>query len=325
MQLEAAGAVVMTLIGGVLLGRVRRDRSRRNLLLATALLVLAVANLFASIATPVVDSLSLSTFATWTAAGGGAFGALLLVSASVVPERSLPRGRGAEVLAVAAGGLGLGAIALASAMLGGWLPAAFENVPTSADQLRSASEHPALLAVELLTAAGCAAAAWRLAVLADTEGDKLWRWMAVGIAVAAVAFVNYALVPSQFTELLYSGDFFFLLAIAVLLWGAIVAISEYGGDARAIGGFVGAYACGRRAARRDRAGARVRGVADGVLRRPADRPSSARGARRVGGAGARRNPAGRSPRLCGRSTSPWLSRWVTPPGMPPPALALAWS
>lgn len=75
-QLEAAGAVVLTLIGGVLLGRNRRDRSRRNLLLATGFLVLAVTSLFSSIATPVVDSLTASHFATWTTAAGGALGAV---------------------------------------------------------------------------------------------------------------------------------------------------------------------------------------------------------------------------------------------------------
>jgi signal transduction histidine kinase len=223
-QIEAAGAVVLTLIGGVLLGRISRDRSRRHLLLATAFLAMAVVNLFASVATPVVDSLSMSQFATWTTAGGGALAALLLVGAAVLPERAVRRGEVARTLAAA--GAGLIVTALSAALLGDSLPDAFETLPTSADELRPGSEHALLLAFELLTAAGCGAAAARLAVLADTEGDELWRWMSVGLALLAVAFVNYALVPSQFTELLYSGDLFFLLAIGVLLWGAIIEITS---------------------------------------------------------------------------------------------------
>jgi signal transduction histidine kinase len=223
-QIEAAGAVVLMLIGGVLLGRNRRDRSRRNLLLATGFLVLAVANLFASIATPVVDSLSTSHFATWTTAASGALGALLLVGAAALPERSVRRREVARTLAGA--GAALAGIALIAALAGDALPDAFERLPTAADDLRPGSEHPALLVVELLTAAGCGAAAWRVAVLADTDGDELWRWLTVGLALLAIAFVNYALVPSQFTELLYSGDLFFLLAIGVLLWGAIVEITS---------------------------------------------------------------------------------------------------
>jgi signal transduction histidine kinase len=225
-QLEAVAAVVMTLVAGVLLGRVRRDRSRRNLLLATALAVLAVTNLFASIATPLVDSLSTSTFATWTVAGGGALGALLLVIATVAPERSIPPGRSAAALSLAAGGTGLLAIALVSAMLGDRLPAAFESSPTAADALRRGSEHPAIVTVALITAAAYAAAAVGLAVLADRDRDDLWHSMAGGVALAAVASLNYALVPSQYTEFLYAGDLFLLVAVVVLLFGAIVEMTR---------------------------------------------------------------------------------------------------
>jgi signal transduction histidine kinase len=223
-QLEAAGAVVLTLIGGVLLGRNRRDRSRRNLLLATGFLVLAVASLFASIATPIVDSLSTSHFATWTTAIGGSLGALLLVGGAAMPERSVRRAEVARTLVGAA--LGLGAVALVTAVGGDALPDAFETLPTAAEELRPGMEHPALVIVELLTAAGCGAAAWRIAIRADTDRDELWRWMAVGLTLLAIAFLNYALFPSRFTELLYSGDLAFLIAIGVLLCGAILEITS---------------------------------------------------------------------------------------------------
>ena len=44
--------------------------------------------------------------------------------------------------------------------------------------------------------------------------------------IAAVAFVNYALFPSQFTELIYSGDLFFLAAVAAFGYGAVREISR---------------------------------------------------------------------------------------------------
>ena len=86
--------------------------------------------------------------------------------------------------------------------------------------------HPALTLALLLTAAGCAAAATRLALLADAARDLLWRWMALGLALAAVAYLNYALVPSQLTELLHAGDVFLLLAYGVLLLGAVKEITS---------------------------------------------------------------------------------------------------
>ena len=97
---------MLTLIGGVSLGRTRRHRSRRSLLIGLGLLVMAATGLFASIATPLADALARSTFATWTTVGGCAFGALLLLAATLLPERAVPHGRGAVALALAAGGAG---------------------------------------------------------------------------------------------------------------------------------------------------------------------------------------------------------------------------
>jgi signal transduction histidine kinase len=60
----------------------------------------------------------------------------------------------------------------------------------------------------------------------EEEGDDFLRWLSVGSVIAAVAFVNYALFPSQFTELLGSGDLFFIAAIIALLYGAVREISR---------------------------------------------------------------------------------------------------
>jgi hypothetical protein len=43
------------------------------------------------------------TFATWTTVGGCAFGALLLLAATLLPERAVPHGRGAVALSLVAG------------------------------------------------------------------------------------------------------------------------------------------------------------------------------------------------------------------------------
>ena len=223
-QLEAAGAVVLILVGGVLLGRVRRNRSRRNLLLGAGLLVLATTELFVSIATPLADSLARSTFATWTTAGGGVLAAIALAVAAWLPDRALPRGPGSVALTLAAAAFALSAIAVASGLLP--LPAPFERLPLSAAEIEPGGEHWALLLAELVTATGLAACAARLALLADAERDQLWRWIAIALGLAGVAFVNYALVPSQFTELLYVGDVFLLLAVGSLLAGAILEITS---------------------------------------------------------------------------------------------------
>jgi signal transduction histidine kinase len=225
-QLEAAGAVVLTLVGGVLLGRVRRDRSRRNLLLGAGLLIVAATELFAAIATPLLDSLSRSTWATWTTAGGCLLGSAVVAAAAWLPERSVPRRRGSLRLTLAAAALALAAIAAGSALLEGRLPAPFEQMPTTVADITPGGEHPALLIAELLTASCFAACAARLALLADAERDRLWGWIAIALGLVAIAFLNYALVPSRYTELLYLGDLFMLFAIGVLLWGALTEITS---------------------------------------------------------------------------------------------------
>jgi signal transduction histidine kinase len=86
------------------------------------------------------------------------------------------------------------------------------------------------LAVEAITAVCYGVAAFAFAGLADRKDDEFMKWLSVGCAVAAVAFVNYALFPSEFTELLYSGDLFFLAAVVVLLYGAVREISNVEAD-----------------------------------------------------------------------------------------------
>lgn len=224
-QLEAAAAMVMTVVAGVVLGRFRREPSRRNLLLPAALLVLVAANLFATIATPLVDSLSTRGFTTWSAAGGGALGALMLSGAALVPDRSVRRRSLAIAVVLGASAVSLVLIGLLSAVFDHQLPRAFETLPISVDDIRPFPEHAALLIVEVVTAAAFASAAVGLARTADSEGDELRRWMSVGIGVAACAFVNYAAFPSQFTELLYAGDLIYLVAIGILLYGAVAEIT----------------------------------------------------------------------------------------------------
>ena len=205
-QLESAGAVVMTLLGGVLLGRGRRDRERRSTVLGAGFVTLGAAGLFAAIATPLVDALARSPLAAWIVVGGGLLGATVLAAAVLPNARWLP--------AVAAFGV------TAVAVLGP--PAPFERLPATAAEIAVGDAAPLVVATLLLTAIGCWLAAWRLSI----DGDVLGRRLALGLGLAAVAYGNYALFPSQLTELLYVGDAFFVLAIAVLLWAAIREITS---------------------------------------------------------------------------------------------------
>jgi signal transduction histidine kinase len=229
-QLETAAAIVLVFVAAVLLGRFRHYGSRRDLLLLAAVVVLAVDNLLAPFLTTTADALSKSGFTTWAAAGDGVLGAVLLAGAAVLPNRPVRRRAQATILALGTSGMLLLTIIGLAAVFGDSLPGAFEAVPVSADDFELLSQHVSLFIVEAGTALCYGVAAAAFVSVADRDGDEFMKWLGIGATIAAIAFVNYALFPSEFTELLYSGDFFLLAAVIVLLCGAVREIANLEAD-----------------------------------------------------------------------------------------------
>jgi signal transduction histidine kinase len=224
--LETAAAMVLIFIAAVLLGRFRLNGSRRTLLKFAAVVILALDNLYSAVLTMAVESVSTGGFATWTFAADGVVGSLLLAVAALLPDRRVRRRTRGVLIALGLSVAILAAIIGSTALLEDRLPGAFVDVPETGDELQLLSEHTALIVVETLTAACFAVAAVGFARLAEEEDDEFLQWLSIGSVIASVAFVNYALFPSQFTELLFSGDFFFFAAVATLLVGAVREISR---------------------------------------------------------------------------------------------------
>jgi signal transduction histidine kinase len=224
--IEMAAALVLIFIAAVLLGRFRLNASRRTLLKVGAVLLLALDNLFSATLTVVVDSISDGAFSTWATAGNSMLGAVLLAAAAVLPDRPIGAGRRAIATVVAVSVSLLVANVVFAALFQGLLPGAFADVPETRGELELLSEHPALVIVEGVTAVCYGVAALAFARLAEEIGDEFLAWLGIGCVIAAVAYVNYALFPSMFTELLYTGDIFFIAAVVALLYGAVREISN---------------------------------------------------------------------------------------------------
>jgi signal transduction histidine kinase len=224
--IEMAAALVLVFIAAVLLGRFRLHGSRRTLLKFGAVFLLALDNVFSAGLTVVVDSISDGAFPTWATTGNSAIGALLLAAAALLPDRPIQPGRRAV-----AGVLGL-SFGLLIATIGfaaifqDFLPGAFDDAPEGQAEFELISEHPALVVTEALTAACYGVAAIGFARLAEENDDEFLEWLSIGSVIAAAAFLNYALFPSMFTELLYSGDLFFIAAVLVLLYGAVREVAN---------------------------------------------------------------------------------------------------
>jgi signal transduction histidine kinase len=109
------------------------------------------------------------------------------------------------------------------------LPFAFPPVPADADsvtELEVFSGHPVKIAIDLVTAACYAIGAVAFARLADRTGDAFIAWLGIGSTIAAGAFINYALIPSRFTELIYGGEILWIFAVGAFWYGAISEISN---------------------------------------------------------------------------------------------------
>jgi signal transduction histidine kinase len=113
---------------------------------------------------------------------------------------------------------------VASWLLRDTLPEAFGTRPTEPSDLILLGGHPALAAGDVAAAALWAVSAVLFTRTAQRTGDRLTRWLGVACVLSAVSSVNYALVPTHFTELLYLGDYFFLAAVVMLLVAAARAI-----------------------------------------------------------------------------------------------------
>jgi signal transduction histidine kinase len=224
--LETVAALVLLLVASVLGGRYRRSASARDLLALLAVGVLAANNLFVSVLTAVLTTHP-NDFTTWISHGTYVLGPVLLAAAAIAPSTRLRRRRHVELLAVTGTAAILGAIVVVTASLGSALPGQFAIPPTDRESLELLHQQPALTVLESFAALCFAVAAAALAHHADRERDPFQMWLALFAVVASVAFVNYALFPTLYTELIYAGDILLLVADLALLIGMTREIAMY--------------------------------------------------------------------------------------------------
>jgi signal transduction histidine kinase len=224
--LAMAAALVLVLVAVVLLGRYRRSASARDLLALLAVSVLAVKNLLLSALSAILTE-SATAFTTWVFHGSRLLGAALLAAAAIAPGRPLRRRRPTELLAAVSTAALLGAIVGVTAVFAGELPGQFDTLPTDREGLQRFGQQPALTVLESFAALFYGVAAVAFAYHADRARDPFQMWLAIGSVIASIAFVNYALYPTLYTELLYTGDIFLFVSVLAFLFGTIREIGAY--------------------------------------------------------------------------------------------------
>jgi signal transduction histidine kinase len=222
--IETAGAIAVGLTAAMLVGRALNTARLSDALLGSGLTVLAVTTLL-FVLVPAIGAARHRTFATWAGEGGRLLAAALFIAAALATNRALDNPRAAlrKTLLLSLGGLAACTVVVAA--LRSVLPAVDEPALLPRHLDPTILSGPVALTVwDLVLAGSFAIAGVALAVRAEREDDTLLGWMAAGLGLLAIARLDFALVPSQYTEYVYVGDFAGLVSLMILLGGAIAEV-----------------------------------------------------------------------------------------------------
>lgn len=227
MALETAASLIALLAGFLAFGRLRRSGDVNDLLLTCALAVFVLLNLCLLTTPALAQSLSNDLMA-WVLLLGRSLGAVLFAVAAFVSHRRLWR-PGLALVASVSGGCAI--VLLIAATLNGVTgdlahPLAATLAPDSPNG-PAVGGHPALLTLQLVTAALYGVAAVGFCRRSRRFGDGFLSWLAIAGALAAFSHLNYSLYPSSYAQLVHTGDIFRLCFYATLLVGSMWEIWSY--------------------------------------------------------------------------------------------------
>jgi signal transduction histidine kinase len=221
---ETATALVLLFVGALLLGRFRRTGRLLDLLALAGVILIAGKNLVFSVITAILTETSGGP-TTWRTTGAGMLAAGLLATAALSPARVLLDRRRALILT--AGGI-LSALVMLMVIASLFdLPAAFHDPPESGADLRYFGQETALLIADIAATVLFLIAGAAFARRAEKENDEFQLWLAIGATIAGMAYLNYSLFPSAFTDFIYAGDIFRITAVVAWGIGTLRVISEY--------------------------------------------------------------------------------------------------
>ncbi|MFL6136290.1 MAG: sensor histidine kinase [Frankiaceae bacterium] len=223
--LETVDALAASMAAFLVYGRVRRRGDGGDLLLASALALLAIGDLFFALVPALVGATRSLPFATWAPLAVRLTAVTLLAIASVLPPRRASR-RLRQALAGTAAALA--AVVLVLWLVRSHLPLAVDPAlqPRSSGYPRITG-HPAALALQLVQAVPYALAAVAFTARATRTGDPLHEWLGAACAFGALARVNYFLFPSIYSQWVYTGDLLRTAFYLLLLVGAGYEIRGY--------------------------------------------------------------------------------------------------
>jgi signal transduction histidine kinase len=221
--IDTAGTLALALTAAIMAGRARQSASRSDLLLAAALLLTAVSTLCFQLI-PTASEDHTRTFTTWAGSGTRIVAVALFLAAALGLPRPLER-PGSDVRVGLFGAMA--AFGLTTALAGvltSILPIVNEPIGPHRISRNVLTGPVPLTIVEILLTMGLAAATAGFAIGSERRQDPLLGWIAAGVALFAIARLDYALFPTQYGDYVYIGDFVALTAFLVLLTGGAIDV-----------------------------------------------------------------------------------------------------
>jgi signal transduction histidine kinase len=226
--LETATALISFLVAYLVYGRFRERKRLDDLMLASALVLIASTSLVFSAVPHTVPAEGARNFSVWASVGGAVLGALTLALAAFAPATRVSSPRRATVIAALCciGGL----IATAS-VVGLFANGVDPDIPLAlapdAAHRPILLGHHFLLGTQIVGVLLFIAAALGFIQRGERDNDELMRWFAAGAALSAFARFNYFLFPSLYSDWVFTGDFLRLGFCLLLLAGAAREIGSY--------------------------------------------------------------------------------------------------
>lgn len=225
--LETAASLIALLAGFLVFGRLRRRGGLNDLHLTQALAVLLLLNI-CLLAMPAWAPSPSRNLIVWVLLVGRPLAAALFALAAFTPERRLWRPGRALIASIAAGSTLVLLLAAALARFAGDLADRLAGtLPSDATREPALAHHPALLALQLATAALYGTAAVGFSYRSRRSGDRFLGWLGAATVLAALSHVNYALYPYPYFQFIQTGDIFRLSFCTTLLIGSMAEIWSY--------------------------------------------------------------------------------------------------
>ena len=225
--IETAAALVAWMASYLVFLRFRRSGLLSDLLLASALALLAATNLFFLAIPAAFASGSAEEAAMWAAVVGGALGAVTLAGAAFATPRPLKQPAAAAALAGFVLAMTLVIVSVIVFVFEDQLARGIDPATADGSTWPQPTGNLPLLALQACTGIAYALSAVGFSRRAASSGDQLISWVAIACVLGAAARENYVLFPSLYTDWVYSGDILRTAAYVCLAIGAVREVNAY--------------------------------------------------------------------------------------------------